>query len=84
MDESPQERADRLYALLRVTGEVTVFAHEKSLLSALRSRAKKDGLNTVQAAIRNTQRWVTRRTVVNLVDPADPKYIVRPDADKEA
>jgi hypothetical protein len=79
-------RVDDLYALLRRTGEVSVPTEDKATLSGLRNRAKRDGLNTSQHTERGyAKRYgVHSRTSVNLVDPARPDYIVRPDAGQEA
>jgi hypothetical protein len=74
---------DDLYAVLRRTGEVTVYTHDKTTLSGLRARAKKDGLTTSQFTERGQREryGVRSRTTVNLVDPARPEYIVRPDVE---
>lgn len=78
--------ADDLYALLRRTGEVTVLSHDKSLMGRMRTRARRDGLATTQCTPRGQRsRYAgTPRTTINLIDPANPDYIVRPDADKVA
>jgi hypothetical protein len=71
-----------LYGLLRRVGEVSVFTSDKATQSALRRRARADGLLTVQHTERGqgSRYGSTSRTTINLVDPARPDYIVRPDA----
>jgi hypothetical protein len=74
---------DDLYALLRRTGEVLVPTDDKATLRGLRARAKKDGLTTSQFTDRAhyARYGAQRRTSVNLIDPARPDYIVRPDVE---
>ena len=79
---TPAPAAD-IYAELRRVGQLVITAAERSTVTTLRRRAKADGL----AVTVYTQRGRDPRRAVDqepatlaLVDPADPRHIVRPDA----
>ena len=75
--------ADAIYAELRRVGELTITAGERSTITTLRRRAKADGLalTVYTARGRDARRAVEQENAkLALVDPANPRYIVHPDA----